>query len=1145
MKMVGRYIKKLLYYSVRTLLVRVLAMLLQVSLFVILLASSGATPYYITSSDDIIAGNNTCSIERQSLQPCSTLETLAANYKSITSGEILALLFLPGNYVVQNMTHLKFTSFQMISLSPLNESGSIVRIKCDAEMTITFRNISIINISSLEFCSCGGKRGDFIKLVGSNDMTVRILDSSFIGTVITIIHQANAITSVINITNCIFVNNTSSYSRAALFIQSFPTMTLSVTVNHCSFVNNDVGAILMSIHSYNVFPSFDPIQSTIEIFYSSFSNNTAGAIVFRVDYISSYIAISNCNFTANTSPNGYGGAISFSQTLSELISTRLYLLNATFQKNSALRGGAIFARNTNMLLCDNSVFSYNTAESGGAISVENIFMEVYGNLNFIHNKANIEGGAIMAAGDKSEIVFDANIIFESNSAGSNGGALFLSTSLILFEDNLMTNFTSNTALRGGALYVKDSNEYCSENARPHFIESLSPNWKTHFKNNKAYKGSILYGGDLLGNCSIYDDLNKLGISSMAIASDAVNICFCNDESNPNCSMRHKEISAYKGELISFKVTTLTQCRNFSSSVISICEDSTLSLNNPNECYQNIHKHCKEVSLHIHSKQVLENFILKTEGPCKEKMKLNLSVSFKQCPPIFPLSPSGDRCECDKRLGNQDQNSMIQCDVQIIHKKENSWFGYRNGKLEMCNLCPLGYCSQTVINISESSLNGSQCANNRAGVVCGKCEESFSVALGNSRCIECFKRYNFLWLVPQFAVMGLILVLSMLFLNLTVSIGLINGLIFYANILSISGLTNNYNCSIHQLLSVFISWVNLDFGIETCFYSGIDMYQKTWLQFAFPLYIWLLVGLIIILSHYSTQVMRLLGRKVIPVLATLFLLSYIKILRIVITVFTSSEVLKGDAGNTSDKLVPCKVWTHDGNVDYLSGKHIPLFIVALLFLVVLFLPYTLLLIFGQCLRSLPRRKELRWLHSTAFVSIMDAYHAPFNRKHRYWTGLLLLIRCILLMVYVVTYFKDNAIETNIYIILIITMGLIILKASFKESVYQRLGMNIIENIFLLNLGILAATAYYLNDVNGPNNLYMCHSLTASISVALVTFLAIVACHIYFKMKGFNALKNIRLLLPGKSKLSKKIRLEDTPTVTTSFVELRETLLETEK
>ena len=80
------------------------------SFFLILLASSGGIPYYITPSDDIIAGNNTC---RQSLQPCSTLETLAVNYKSITDfWENLTLLFLPGNYVVQNMTrslHLNFT----------------------------------------------------------------------------------------------------------------------------------------------------------------------------------------------------------------------------------------------------------------------------------------------------------------------------------------------------------------------------------------------------------------------------------------------------------------------------------------------------------------------------------------------------------------------------------------------------------------------------------------------------------------------------------------------------------------------------------------------------------------------------------------------------------------------------------------------------------------------------------------------------------------------------------------------------------------------------------------------------------------------------------------------------------------------------
>ena len=63
----------------------------------------------------------------------------------------------------------------------------------------------------------------------------------------------------------------------------------------------------------------------------------------------------------------------------------------------------------------------------------------------------------------------------------------------------------------------------------------------------------------------------------------------------------------------------------------------------------------------------------------------------------------------------------------------------------------------------------------------------------------------------------------------------------ANIVSITGLTSLQSCSsIHPMLSVFIAWINLDFGIETCFYSGMDTYQKTWLQFAFPLYILLLI-----------------------------------------------------------------------------------------------------------------------------------------------------------------------------------------------------------------------------------------------------------------------------------------------------------------
>ena len=61
-------------------------------------------------------------------------------------------------------------------------------------------------------------------------------------------------------------------------------------------------------------------------------------------------------------------------------------------------------------------------------------------------------------------------------------------------------------------------------------------------------------------------------------------------------------------------------------------------------------------------------------------------------------------------------------------------------------------------------------------------------------------------------------------------------------------------------SIFILWLNLDFGIETCFIDGLDGYIQTWLQFVFPVYIWVLVGLIILVSHYSPQFANLLGNN---------------------------------------------------------------------------------------------------------------------------------------------------------------------------------------------------------------------------------------------------------------------------------------------
>ena len=144
-----------------------------------------------------------------------------------------------------------------------------------------------------------------------------------------------------------------------------------------------------------------------------------------------------------------------------------------------------------------------------------------------------------------------------------------------------------------------------------------------------------------------------------------------------------------------------------------------------------------------------------------------------------------------------------------------------------------------------------------------------------------------------------------------------------------------------------------------------------------------------------------------------------------------------------------MWIYDGNIEYLKGKHVALFAVALVFLVFLFLPYTLLLMFGQCIRSIQtqRRCVLRFLNSAAFVSIMDACHAPYNNRHRYWTGLILLSRYVLFRAFV-SYYSDNVLLANMYIT---TLGILIINTC-TIKVYKNSFVNVLEIYFLLNLTI---------------------------------------------------------------------------------------------
>ena len=216
-----------------------------------------------------------------------------------------------------------------------------------------------------------------------------------------------------------------------------------------------------------------------------------------------------------------------------------------------------------------------------------------------------------------------------------------------------------------------------------------------------------------------------------------------------------------------------------------------------------------------------------------------------------------------------------------------------------------------------------------------------------------------------------------------------------------------------------------------------------MQFAFRLDVWALVGMIIVGSYNLGRVVSIFP---IAILATLFLLSYAKLLRTVVAALSYTAL---EYPNNSH----IAVWLYDGNIRYFSGRHIPLFIAAMVSLIFLFLPYTVLLIFSQCLQAKSELKIFSCINNRYVKPFLDAYHAPSTNKHRYWTGLMLLLRLVLFL---------NALgdpSVNLLAVGSTCAAILTLPTIFSTRIYKTWSLGLLETSFILNLAILAMAILY--------------------------------------------------------------------------------------
>ena len=209
--------------------------------------------------------------------------------------------------------------------------------------------------------------------------------------------------------------------------------------------------------------------------------------------------------------------------------------------------------------------------------------------------------------------------------------------------------------------------------------------------------------------------------------------------------------------------------------------------------------------------------------------LHLHIKLNLCPLGFLLYNS--LCICHLQLQQHAINCSI--DTQKVNRPPSMWVNatFGNGShygILVHEHCPFDYFKAESFDLDLEDPD-EQCAFHHSGIHCGACQHNLSHVFGTSACRECSSLWALLW-VPVIALAGIALVVLLIVLNLTVSVGTINGLIFYANIVRANHATFFPLNTTNSFLSWFLAWINLDLGIETCFYNGLDAYVKTWLQF---------------------------------------------------------------------------------------------------------------------------------------------------------------------------------------------------------------------------------------------------------------------------------------------------------------------------
>ena len=868
----------------------------------------------------------------------------------------------------------------------------------------------------------------------SYKIAVKLINTTFVAldyNKIVSVTSSSYIDNVISIENCNFLSN-QQYSRTQKSIivitQSICKSNLAgssvISIKHCSFTNNIRQGTIIEIvwvledcltHIQNGSKSEYSIKNCV------FENNSVLALVGLKSTAQTRIVF---HIIKSQFMNLKGDKYDSPQPVAAMIAAnvKLYFNNVVFH-DMIVNNGLLYA-NTDIYISNNITFSNITA-----LSIIN------GSLN---HKINLVDNVHISIIN----VTTAQSIFTLK----DRPVLFYPFCYFQYKRTSHSNWTVSQKV---TIVSRNTNK---------IFDTNSGNINCEFQQHTMYHG--------LNPLEVY--LQHIQVEHKDKLFDAGFLCYCQDM-QPDCHTNTLG-SVYPGQnlilQVSLNPTIITNEALPVAIKNSVAHESVCRVSSLLEAEQIVKQNCTEISYTILSDG--NNY-------CKlflynDNYLTVYFITLLSCPVGFALSTESvsKKCVCDQILVINQITQTCNIDNQTILRPANSWISattHNNSYTYHVSLhCPFHYCLPHSSHLSFSTPN-SQCQFNRSGLLCGHCQQGLSTVFSSSHCKTCSNIY--LLLIIPIIVIGFILVLLLFLLNLTVTDGAVNGFILYANIISINTPILFPTVNHFTPAYTFISLANLDLGIQTCFYNGMDDYAKMWLQLAFPFYLIFIATLIIITSRYSTTVQRLTARRALPVLATLFLLSYTKILRIVSSVlFFYSTITHLPSKHTT------LVWSVDANVPLFGVRFTILFIVCLILFLIL-VPFNVILLFTRTL------SRFRFINK--FKPLLDTYQGPYKIKFYYWTGLQLLIRTL--------FFGTSSLDKNLNLTIGIMLFSLIEGIQGAIKPFKSQFKNFQEQVFLMNITILYA--FLLYNQEAINTIV----INIMITMAAIHFTLIITYHIF--------------------------------------------------